>query len=99
MKIVRFNHEGYRAPSITPLSGSNIGKVFRKYKIARAEMVAVMEKKTVPCICGRSAEIHRLPTYGVFLVKCECGRRTGADTELGALYYWNELMLVSESGR
>ncbi len=58
-----------------------------------------MEKKTVPCICGKNAEIRRLPIYGVFVVKCECGRRTGADTELGALYYWNELMLVSESGK
>lgn len=55
-----------------------------------------MGKTTVPCVCGKSAVISRLPVHGVFIIKCTCGKRTGADTELGALCYWNELMMISE---
>lgn len=51
-----------------------------------------MEMKTVPCVCGKSAEIRLLPVLGVFMIKCKCGRRTGADTEKGAIRFWNELM-------
>lgn len=51
-----------------------------------------MKKKTVPCVCGCNAEIRRLPVHGVFMIKCGCGRRTGADTENGAIRFWDELM-------
>lgn len=51
-----------------------------------------MENKTVQCVCGKSAEIKRLPVFGLFMIKCECGRRTGADTENGAVRFWSDLM-------
>ena len=51
-----------------------------------------MGKKTVSCVCGKTAEIRRLPVHGVFMIKCACGRRTGADTENGAIHFWDELM-------
>lgn len=57
-----------------------------------------MEKELVPCVCGYMAEIRRLPVHGVFLIKCECGRRTGADTEIEARRLWNELMKASDEG-
>ena len=50
-----------------------------------------MQKKTIPCICGKNAEIRRLPVFGVFMIKCECGKRTGADTEASARRFWDKL--------
>ncbi|MCX4355907.1 MAG: hypothetical protein OSJ43_06735 [Oscillospiraceae bacterium] len=55
--------------------------------------------RTTPCICGKNAEICMLPLHGVFIIKCSCGRRVGADTELGALFYWNELMMSGQQQR
>lgn len=59
-----------------------------------------MANKSIPCACGKNAEIVRLPVHGVFIIKCSCGRRTGADTENGAVRLWNELMksTVGEGG-
>lgn len=51
-----------------------------------------MEKKTIPCVCGKSAKIRLLPVHGVYLIKCECGRRTGADTKASAMMYWDKLI-------
>lgn len=55
-----------------------------------------MRNKTLSCVCGKMAKIRRLPVHGVFIIKCSCGRSTGADTELGALCYWKELMSMPE---
>lgn len=54
-----------------------------------------MEKEVVPCVCGNMAELRRLPVHGVFLIKCACGKSTGADTELETRRLWNELMEAS----
>lgn len=49
-----------------------------------------MERKTIPCRCGKNAEICHLSVFDIFLIKCECGRRTGADTEDRAIHFWNQ---------
>lgn len=51
-----------------------------------------MKKKTISCVCGKNAELRRLSAFKVYLIKCECGRRTGADTEAGAISFWNKLI-------
>lgn len=54
-----------------------------------------MKKEVVPCVCGEMAEITRLPILKVFMIKCKCGRRTGADTKGGAIHFWNKLMTAT----
>lgn len=56
-----------------------------------------MGNKTVSCVCGKTAIIRHLPVHGVFMIKCSCGRSTGADTELGAICYWNEMKVATGS--
>lgn len=49
-----------------------------------------MEEKTFPCECGRNAKMFQLPVHGVFMIKCECGKRTAADTEESAVRFWKK---------
>lgn len=42
--------------------------------------------------------MRKFPIHGVFMIKCECGRRTGADTETAATRFWNELKRAGEKG-
>lgn len=50
-----------------------------------------MEERTFSCECGRNAEMFRLPVHGIFMIKCECGKRAAADTEESTVRFWNKL--------
>lgn len=50
-----------------------------------------MDNNAIACVCGKNAEMVHLPVHKVFMIKCECGKRTAADTVENAVRFWREL--------
>lgn len=44
--------------------------------------------RQVGCTCGRNANLYKIRSFGVYLIVCDCGKRTGADTEARTLELW-----------